>query len=71
MKAEIYYFACIASQYEDSIGYKHNQEIPVSDIWKVAEEIYNKGLNVKITHSSHNGEKKIMLYVDDKHFNQR
>lgn len=64
-KAFIYYFYSLSLS--KITGYEHNSEIPYDKVFAIAEEIFNKGLNVMITQHS-NG---ITLYVDDKTFKQR
>ncbi len=64
-KAFIYYFH--SHSLSKITGYEHNSEIPYDQVFAIAEEIVNKGLNVMITQHS-NG---ITLYVDDKTFKQR
>lgn len=68
MKAEIFYFN---TALEKRCEYKHQQEIFAWQAWEVAKKIFDTGLNVMISHSSHSGEEKIMIYVDDKKFKQR
>ncbi len=68
MKASIFYWACgysIATQ----IDYAHNQEIPVEDVFKIAQEIFDKGLNVMIYRSKDNDN--ITLFVDHMRFQTR
>jgi hypothetical protein len=68
MKAQIYFFA---GNKFNNLRYQHLEEIPAWQVWDVAQEIFNEGLNVMITHSSHGGEQKVILYVDNKNFKQR
>lgn len=65
MKATIYFWAC--GNFESQTGYKHNQEIPAWDVFRISQEIFMKGLNTML---SHEGE-DIVLFVDDKRFTQR
>lgn len=53
---------------EKKTGYNHKQEIPIADVFKVAEEIFGKGLNVMVYRTNDN---KVILYVDDKRFISR
>lgn len=48
------------------IGYRDREEVE-GDIFKIAEEIFNKGVNVMICHS---GE-ELILFVDKYNFKQR
>jgi hypothetical protein len=47
--------------------YAHGQHIDQKDLFKVAKEIFNSGLNVMICHQSD----KIILFVDIMIFQQR
>lgn len=47
--------------------YKHRQEIPSEDIFEVATNIFESGLNVMLLHSGDN----VIIGVDDKRFQQR
>jgi len=68
--ATIYFWAC--QNFESSTGYKHTQEIPYDDVFKIAEEIANKGLNVMIqSYNSPTGRKVRTLFIDNQRFTQR
>ncbi len=68
MKATVFYFHGANCKHEEITGYKHNQEIPIDQIFNVAAYIFGCGLNVMLYHSSDNS---IMIMVDDKRFQQR
>jgi len=68
MKATIFYFHGANCKHEELSGYKHNQEVPVEDIYNVARDIFDLGLNVMLYHS---GNDNIVIMVDDKRFQQR
>lgn len=53
---------------ERKTGYANKQEIPVEDVFKVAQEIFEKGLNVMVYRTS---DKKTILFVDNKRFTPR
>lgn len=67
LKASIYFWAY--QDFESITGYKHTQEIAYDDVFTIAEEISNKGLNVMIQIS--NDKKYRTLFVDDRRFTQR
>lgn len=67
MKTLIYFWAFQNEQFKKLTGYDHHQEIPFEDTFKASKEIFDKGLNVMVYHST-NGA---ILYVDDKRFTQR
>lgn len=64
MKAQIFFFTDL-KKYD--LKYSHLQEIPAWQVWEIAKEIYDKGLNVMIYHS----EERPILFVDTKRFQQR
>lgn len=68
MKATIFYWAGgydIAKQ----TGYKHNEEIPTDMVFKIAQEIFDKGLNVMIYRNKDNDN--ITLFIDHMRFQTR
>jgi hypothetical protein len=67
MKASIFFFHGANSKHEELTGYKHQQEIEVSQIFNTAAYIFGLGLNVMLFHSGDN----IIIMVDDKRFQQR
>jgi len=67
MKAQIFFFHGENSKYEKITDYKHKEEIPIDDIFRVAAFIFGKGLNVMLLH----GEETTTIMVDDKNFRQR
>ena len=68
MKASVYFFHGANCKYEELTGYKHGQEVPVEDIHNVAKDIFDIGLNVMLYRS---GKENIIIFVDDKRFQQR
>jgi len=68
MKATIFFFHGANCKHEELTGYKHNQEVPANDIYNVAKDIFDAGLNVMLYHS---GKENIVIMVDDKRFQQR
>ena len=68
MKAHIFYWAS-GYHLATKIDYAHNQEIPVEDVFKIAQEIFDKGLNVMIYRHKENDN--ITLFVDHMRFQQR
>jgi len=66
MKATVNYFACNYHLSEQT-GYKHEQEIPIGDIFNVAAFIFGMGLNVMLQHIGEG----VIVWVDDKRFQQR
>lgn len=66
MKAKIYYWAL--QNFEEKTGYKHNQEIPIDDIFTIQAFIFGLGLNTMLYHSS---DDTVVLFVDDRRFTQR
>ena len=66
MKATIYYWAL--QNFEEKTGYKHNQEIPVEDIFNIQAFIFGLGLNTMLYHAS---DDHWILFVDDRRFTQR
>lgn len=70
-KALIYYYH---SQNLKSItGLEHNSEIDYYKIFEIAQEVFNKGLNVMIVHTKVSDDNDILgiLYIDDRNFKQR
>ncbi|MBN1637330.1 MAG: hypothetical protein JW866_00050 [Ignavibacteriales bacterium] len=67
MKASIFFFHGANCKHEELTGYKHNQEVPVEDIFNIVAFIFGTGLNVMLYHSDEN----IIIMVDDKRFQQR
>ena len=67
MKATIFFFYGAGCKHEELTGYKHQQEVPVEDIYNIAKDIFETGLNVMLLHSGEN----IVIMVDDKRFHQR
>ena len=67
MKAAIFFFYGADCKHEELTGYKHQQEVPVEDIYNIAKDIFETGLNVMLLHSGEN----IVIMVDDKRFHQR
>jgi hypothetical protein len=67
MKASMFFFHGANCKHEQITGYKHEQEVPVDDIYNVAKDIFATGLNVMLYHSGDN----IIIMVDDKRFQQR
>jgi len=67
MKATVNYFAC-NYRLTEKTGYKHEEEIPFGDIFNVTEFIFGMGLNVMLQHVGDNG---VIIWVDDKRFQQR
>jgi hypothetical protein len=68
MKASVYFFHGANCKHEELTGYKHNQEVPVEDIYNIAKDIFEMGLNVMLYRSS---KENIIVFVDDKRFQQR
>jgi len=69
VKVTLYDWACESDTVLERLGYKHGQEIPADDLWKVAQELFDGGLNVMIHRSRHNDS--VTLYVDTHRFTQR
>ena len=67
MKAIIFYWAF--ENFEPITGYKDRQEIPYEDVFKIAEEIFYKGLNVMVYQNR--DQNYVTLFVDDRRFTQR
>ena len=57
--------------FKDITGYEHGTKIPIEQLFVVAQEIYNTGLNVMIVHRKDEGDVAATLFVDDKNFKQR
>jgi hypothetical protein len=68
MKANVYFFHGANCKHEELTGYKHNQEVPVEDIYNIVKDIFEMGLNVMLYRSS---KENIIIFVDDKRFQQR
>jgi hypothetical protein len=64
MKATIFYWAF--QKFEEITGFVDREEIPYDRVFEIAQEIFNKGLNVMIYHKSIEGD--IILFVDDERF---
>lgn len=76
MKAIIFYWACgydlaktCGYDLAKTCGYEHNQEIPIEEVFKVAQEIFDGGLNVMIYRNKINDN--ITLFVDHMRFQTR
>jgi len=68
MKTTIFFWA-FQMKFEATTGYKHLQEVPIEDTFKIAEDIQNRtGLNVMIQQLKEGSK---VLYIDDKRFTQR
>jgi hypothetical protein len=67
MKATIYYFHGANNKFEDLTGYKHNQEVEVTQVFNIVAWIFGLGLNVMLYHSGDD----ITIMIDDKRFQQR
>ena len=68
MKAHVYYWACGYDLAKVS-GYDHNEEIPYEDVFKIAQEIFEGGLNVMVYRNKDNDN--ITLFVDHMRFQTR
>ena len=68
MKAIVFYWAG-GYDLAKRTGWFHNQEIEVDEVFAVAQEIFNKGLNVMIYRNKINDN--ITLFVDHMRFQQR
>lgn len=66
-KGYIHYWANFV-KLEKITGYKHLEEIEFHNVFSVAADIFSLGLNVMIYHSDENN---IILFVDEKRFQQR
>lgn len=59
-------------QTEYNLGYEHDSEIPYDEVFDIAEEIANTGLNVMIVHGvAKDGKLTRGVWVDDRQFQQR
>ena len=67
-EAKIFYWAN-GFEFAKRTGYEHNQEIPVEDVFKIAQEIFDTGLNVMVYQNKDNDN--VTLFVDNKRFTQR
>ena len=62
-KATVFHWVCA----QHDCSYDHQQEVPVEDVFDVARDIFEGGLNVMLLSSGDN----IIIGVDDKRFQQR
>lgn len=67
MKATIFYWAF--QNHESITGYADRAELPYDKVFEIAQEIFDKGLNVMVFHN--NVEGSITLFVDDRRFTHR
>ena len=68
-KLIIFYWAL--QDFEEQTGYKHNAVVEfyeMCEVTKIAESIFNTGLNVMLSHGK---DDNVILYVDDRRFQQR
>ena len=57
--------------FKNVTGYEHCSEIPIEQLFDVAKELYNSGLNVMIVHNRNlDSDISATLFVDDKNFKQ-
>ena len=66
-KAIIFFWA--SQNFEKETGYKHKQEVQYEQMYIIAQQIFEKGLNVMLYHQPNSDE--TLIFIDNKRFTQR
>ena len=69
MESAIIYYWAGGHHLAKRTGYEHNEEIPVEKVFEIAQEIFDKGLNVMIYRNKINDN--ITLFIDHLRFQTR
>jgi hypothetical protein len=68
-KAYIKYWAC--RDHEDETGYRHGQEIPKHNVYKVVRDLFEMGFDVMLHKEEGHWIDAVYIFVDTKRFKTR